>query len=232
MPLSPGTPHIYLEKLPRVTMANQPCPHFSHCPHNKWTITNANSVDFHGTVVKVWKSEPSQVHFTCKFGKLVIVASHTLKIKLCLQRIFQEIQRNAQNKCTGGQSEEQTGQQTSSCVSDGTTRTFSGERRVNPQMKKWSPQWCTQSKKLRLSLKKNSRLWTGMNSWPWLYSVVSQGCSLRVKYKILIFVSCIWEMVITCTRWGPTMFSGEGGGGGVIQDTTYLMNHMDKIYWP
>ena len=92
-------------------------------------------------MVKVWKSEPSQVHFTCKFGKLVIVASHTLKIKLCLQRIFQEIQRNAQNKCTGGQSEEQTGQQTSSCEdtkeqSDGTTRTFSGERRVNPQMKK------------------------------------------------------------------------------------------------
>lgn len=160
MPLSPGTPHIYLEKLPRVTMANQPCPHFSHCPHNKWTIKNADSVHFHGTVVvKVWKSEPSQVHFTCKFGKLVIVASHTLKIKLCLQRIFQEIQRNAQNKCTGGQSEEQTGQQTSSCEdtkeqSDGTTRTFSGERRVNPQMKKWSPQWCTQSKKLRLSVKK------------------------------------------------------------------------------
>ena len=27
----------------------------------------------------------------------------------------------------------------------------------------------------------------------------------------------------------PTMFSGEGGGG-VVQDTAYLMNHMDKIY--
>ena len=29
-------------------------------------------------------------------------------------------------------------------------------------------------------------------------------------------------------RWGPTTFSGRG----VIQDITYLVNHMDKIYWP
>ena len=30
------------------------------------------------------------------------------------------------------------------------------------------------------------------------------------------------------TRWGHTMFSGRG----VIQDTTYLMNHMDETFWP
>ena len=30
------------------------------------------------------------------------------------------------------------------------------------------------------------------------------------------------------TRWGSTMVSGRG----VIPDTTYLMKHMDKIYWP
>ena len=43
------------------------------------------------------------------------------------------------------------------------------------------------------------------------------------------FAKSLREVVITSVldSRGPTMFSGRG----VRQDTIFLMNHMDKIYW-